>query len=637
MSRNGNTLDIANAAVEKLSTSMARAILEPSGHSHKPEGLLPLTSPFFLSGSPVPYLIRQTSDDITADPTQEHPLRTATISSIPRHIVDIMLKNYCDTYRRLYPAIEESDLYEACDRVCKNERASDFDFFCVYITLAISSHTLMHHDEKRATIASREFLAAAIVHLDQVGLENSWERLQALQLLAHYGFMDPGYVDSSRCAEVATRLCLQLGLHHELPASTRVGLDTKTINNRRRLFWNSYSIDSAVHTVRCQGFVFPISEITVKFPDAESQSSSTIHIWSLRKIEVEITLGLYYPSLVFENSSPNSSFSPWFMNINERLNDWYEKTRQSVNLSEKIEFHELMYQFQILRLNRPSPCCLNPTEDMKRKALKSSIALLKEFGIINRLGRLFNIWHATFVILESGIYLLASTLTGMESEGQNLTHLEGEDVTILMRYIKALPDLVWQISRRWPNITDHASTVESISLSVLEKLGEWSNGKAIERSDSDALKRKLNQASLFPPFPLQTQPLLERYILPYEIDEGITEKMAGSDYNFLQPDPTHPTLIRDILYSASDDNTATMKSNSAPENSEYQIPPTNTIPRGPSYIAPQPWSQNFLDEYDNEGRDVLAPDFAGMDYEEIFAALFDGEQMPLANDFPDII
>ncbi len=102
----------------------------------------------------------------------------------------------------------------------------------------------MHHDEKRATTASLEFWGAAAAHLDQVGLEDSWERLQALQLLAHYGFMNPGYVDCGKCATAATRLCLQLGLHHELPASQQMGMTPETLNTRRRLFWNSYSIDS---------------------------------------------------------------------------------------------------------------------------------------------------------------------------------------------------------------------------------------------------------------------------------------------------------------------------------------------------------------------------------------------------------
>lgn len=102
----------------------------------------------------------------------------------------------------------------------------------------------MHHDEKRATTAASEFWATALLHLEQIELASSWERLQALQLLAHYGFLNPKSVDCERCASAATRLCLQLGLHHELPASAQMKLDPTALNKRRRLFWNTYSIDS---------------------------------------------------------------------------------------------------------------------------------------------------------------------------------------------------------------------------------------------------------------------------------------------------------------------------------------------------------------------------------------------------------
>lgn len=105
-------------------------------------------------------------------------------------------------------------------------------------------NTLTYRDEKRALTATYGFWATAVVHLDGVGLTSSWERLEALQLLAHYGFLNPRDVDCSKCAATATRLCLQLGLHQELPAPTQVKLETRTLNTRRRLFWNSYRIDS---------------------------------------------------------------------------------------------------------------------------------------------------------------------------------------------------------------------------------------------------------------------------------------------------------------------------------------------------------------------------------------------------------
>lgn len=134
--------DVANAEVEKLTRRLATTILEPRGPSRKQESLLPLTSSFFLSGSPVPYLDSQAWDDTKGGQTPERPPRAITIATIPRHVIDIMLKNYCEIYRPQYPAIEALDLCTASDRVYNNEEASEFDLFCVYITLAISVCTL---------------------------------------------------------------------------------------------------------------------------------------------------------------------------------------------------------------------------------------------------------------------------------------------------------------------------------------------------------------------------------------------------------------------------------------------------------------------------------------------------------------
>ena len=102
----------------------------------------------------------------------------------------------------------------------------------------------MHRDARRATIATHGFWATAAAHLSGVGLANSWERLQALQLLTHYAFLNPQDVNCSRCAAAATRLCFRLGLHRELPTFEQLKLDTTTLNTRKTLLWNTYSIDS---------------------------------------------------------------------------------------------------------------------------------------------------------------------------------------------------------------------------------------------------------------------------------------------------------------------------------------------------------------------------------------------------------
>lgn len=59
------------------------------------------------------------------------------IASIPRNVVDIMLRHYAEFYLAQYPIVVESDLIEQCNRVY--ERTADpFDMFVVCMALSIS-------------------------------------------------------------------------------------------------------------------------------------------------------------------------------------------------------------------------------------------------------------------------------------------------------------------------------------------------------------------------------------------------------------------------------------------------------------------------------------------------------------------
>lgn len=252
-SQNHSILDNIDIAVEGLTTGVATATVDPTPRIRKQEELLCLASKYFLSDSPVPrfdgLLSEDDSDDAgtrTGETQTEQSWRAVSISSIPRHVVDAMLKHYCGTYRPQYPSIEEADLYRSRDQVYQNPHLVGYDSFVVCITLAISSNTLMYIDEKRAAMTTYGLWTTAISHLEQVGTTSSWERLQALQLLTHYGFLNPQHVSVSHCAAAASRLALQFGLHEELPIQSRSKVDASILNTRRRMFWNAYGIDAWV-------------------------------------------------------------------------------------------------------------------------------------------------------------------------------------------------------------------------------------------------------------------------------------------------------------------------------------------------------------------------------------------------------
>ncbi|EXJ75641.1 uncharacterized protein A1O5_00148 [Cladophialophora psammophila CBS 110553] len=598
--------DTVGGTVERLTTRLAIVTVEPTGRPRKQEQLLPLVSSYFLSDSPLPYLNRQARDATKGAEPQVQSWRAMAISSIPRHVVDAMLKHYCETYRPQYPSIGEEDLYRARDKVYESSQLVGYDAFVIYITLAISSNTLMHIDEKRAATTTDGLWATAVVHLEQVGATSSWERLQALQLLTHYGFLNPQHVNVSHCAAAASRLALHLGLHEELPISTQVKLEPAILNTRRRMFWNAYGIDAAAHSVRCQPFKWSRPAITAKFPDSESQAIPThsAHMWSLREIECEITLGLYYPVFAHQASNADTSFESWYISIQARLEDWYQAIRQSINLTEKIEFHELLFQIQVLRLNRPSPRCPTPTKEMRKRAVKASIALIKEYTVLDRLGKMFMLWHAAHCVVEAGVYLLSSVLTGIESKSQDRRHLGGEDVNILARYVKTFPSLIWKISRRWPSVMPYASAMDAISVSVLENLHQWSDGQDSWSSDFVSLKQRLDQLTLFSPTPSKEQAPRSYSPQTGEIDQyqGLPtfSHLPGQSYTISESSSFQLSTNREL----SSINSGWLGSQPGPEQSVPFVPESYTLEYG----------------------DPMAWDFSGIDSEEIFAALLEQGQ-----------
>lgn len=326
-------------------------------------------------------------------------------------------------------------------------------------------------------------------------------------------------------------------------------------------------------------------------------------MWTLREIESKITLGLYYPVFELESSDRENSFFPWQAQIQIQLGDWYQTIRQSVNLTEKIEFHELLYQIQILRLNRPTPRCPVPTEKMRKTAIKASISLIREYGILDRLGKMFMLWHAAHCLVESGVYLLTSILIDMESLNQDRKQVCGEDISIVDRYVKTLPSLIWKVAGRWPSVSTYASTLEAISASVLKSLKQWSDKDDSWIQDSASLKEKLGQLTLFSPTSSQAPTNL--LLQPAEIDHhgpsNIVSRLPSYSNSGLNS-VNHQTSTIDALNSTLTSDWLNVQSNLDQDFPTFQ-------------------ESSILDY-----NDPMTWDFSGIDSEEIFAAFLDGAQ-----------
>ncbi|KAL1631293.1 hypothetical protein SLS54_000052 [Diplodia seriata] len=410
---------LVDTAISTLTQSLATTISHPHhpparalSHSSRTAAvarhpLVSLHSPVFLSQSPAPPLHAVAE----SPPSRPENTRCSTIALIPRHVIDIMLKNYTDIYLPQAPYIEESQLRASCEMVFAQNgaTASHFDIFLVAICLAAT--TLIRHDEERATAAAEEFWNTAKSHLVYINDEQPWQRLRALLMLTHYGFVNPRAVNLVNTIGAALRLAVQLGLHQELPVQEQAKLDWKTIDVRRKLFWAIYSVDAACHFVLYRAFVFPRNTITAKYPESifstqdpsGAEQSPVTHIWPLRQYEAEVS------GMLSRNGSSSLSPCPlplevWRKRAVQRIEEWYAATHTSGNgrPGERIEFRELMYQHNIFRLNCPSIRFPEPTSEMRKNSLNAAIAMASIYSRNTRLGKLFYIWHALFQLFDAG-------------------------------------------------------------------------------------------------------------------------------------------------------------------------------------------------------------------------------------------
>jgi hypothetical protein len=293
--------------------------------------------------------------------------------------------------------------------------------------------------------------------------------------------------------------------------------------------------------------------LTRQYPDFGVSASAITHNWSLRRIEAEVTSTLFFPHL---SAITDSSFPTWFTNMHERLYSWREQTRsQNVldgKLAEKIEFYELLYQYQIFRLNRLSPRCPEPSLEMRKKAQDAAILMLEEYSRNQRLGKLFYVWQAAHQLLELGVSILESVLYGLEiSSTTQPTHLDSLDPTVLIKTIRTVPTLLQFAAKRWPAIHPQAVAFEAIAIPVISQLQTTTTGGTAH--PDPRIRQRLIQYLL----PLRSLP-----------DDEITRPGTNSNSASL-----------DILATASQQHRSLFSNASAfPAPSEPHIDIDNTAP-----------------------------------------------------------
>jgi hypothetical protein len=153
-----------------------------------------------------------------------------------------------------------------------------FEYFVLFIALAISAMTLTWKAEDQARAASESFFNSALKHLQVLEEQSEIKSLQISLLLAHYAHMCPERVDNWTCISDAVRIVLNLGLHRE--CTENIGIEHRRL--RAELFWVTYGMERSLCTNLRLPLSFPEEAITTKVSNRKFVSisiSSLVSHW----------------------------------------------------------------------------------------------------------------------------------------------------------------------------------------------------------------------------------------------------------------------------------------------------------------------------------------------------------------------
>ncbi|KAJ9150931.1 Fungal specific transcription factor domain containing protein [Pleurostoma richardsiae] len=457
----------SNAATA-LTSKLARGTLLSDAGTPQPFFLSPFSPSFFLRPSCPPLLPTRASPSRSGGHREPRPSPTPStgrtnLGRIPSAALETMVSNYANIHLPQYPCIQEHWLRHVLAKVLSahdgdtdrvltkgippESGLTHFDYFVVFIVLAMSSLTLTWKNESQARMASDAFFSTSLQHLRLASRVTGIQRLQICCLLGHYGNLNPAKVDNWMCIWTASRVMLELGLNRQSSAETLQGEGEDEAKLRNQLLHVTLGIERSLSTILRLPLAIPQECGTVpRDADAEKNTKykSAIHLYRLRALETEIHRILWLQEEVAEDA--DSDFDEWFVDVNRRLEEWLEGSEQFQKY-QMLEFRFVNYGYLKARLYRPTPRLGTRTPEDRETCFDACTLLVEDYQRQIRRRRLFYPWHGVHILFEAAVVMIEAcwSLRDHEPLRQRARHI----LSVLV------PDtllLLEKLSESWPDV-----------------------------------------------------------------------------------------------------------------------------------------------------------------------------------------
>ncbi|KAH8885265.1 hypothetical protein GQ53DRAFT_845580 [Thozetella sp. PMI_491] len=415
-------------------------------------------------------------------PEKPYTSNPVNLKMVPVSAFERMVRNYADILLPQYPCIPESLLESIVNRSLDDLGESQslltygitsasgfghFEYFVLFIVLAISAITLTWRAEDQARAASESFYRSALKHLQVLENYSEIKALQISLLLAHYAHLCPERVDNWTCIANAIRIVLSLGLHREC----HEGLDDDQARLRSELFWVAYGMERSLCVNLRLPLSFPEEAITAKLqdptPDESNflfiadetrKKSSANHICRYRALETEVHRVLYLEEDLGKFNA--ASFENWILDITARLEGWYHEA-QGYTEYNMLEFKHVQFHHLKARIHRPTPRLKVKGPADWEVVLGASQHLIEDYLGQERRRRLFYPWHGAHILFETAIIALHASWSSRDFQP-----LREQARRMSQVLIPQCLQLLTSIGQRWNEATRCADKLRPLAQKI---------------------------------------------------------------------------------------------------------------------------------------------------------------------------
>ncbi|ORY32023.1 fungal-specific transcription factor domain-domain-containing protein [Naematelia encephala] len=401
----------------------------------------------------------------------------------PKEHMDQLIEYFLTYTYSGYPLVHIPTLRKQIEAVRGDAEPNPNDRFCVYMVLAIACTS-----QAKGLPVSSDLRRQAQYYWQQAQLYVTWVlsrnglgKLQATHLLLHYVLHNPEAGNIWDLVGSASRICTDLGIHHESESTRRINKILPAEQDLgRKLFWSTYCIDRNLATALGRPPSIPDEWINTRFPSLvvddcisdegirddgqiDWRKKSIIHHIRLRILQSKIHDRLY--TFLASQSPPPSQ--QWFASMEARLEKWRSSYPPDPTGFLNVDWLDINYHLTRCLLFRPNPGNKSPGKPALTSVLVSCSLIMRLYKSMWRRRSINFVWQAIQYLFMSGVTYLNSLWVASQSGW-----------SIVPSFVDALLDVqACSSSLEAMTLNEHGTTgirdaFETVSAAVIRRLSD---------------------------------------------------------------------------------------------------------------------------------------------------------------------